>query len=254
MNAMIKCLIIDDEPDCITHLSYLLKTYHNNEVEVLGTYNFWEEARSAIFSYSPDLLFLDIEMAGKKTIDFLPTLGKNDFQVVFTTAHLSYAVKAFGLNAAHYLCKPIDGDELAESIRRVMKVTGKNIDKGLQRIEEKQERALGGLIALPLRNGENVFVALSAILRCESNKGCIEFYVEGDKKYTLCSKATFEEFEKKLSIHSFYRIHESHIVNLKQINSYDSKDGVIQLKDATTIPVADRRRSEFKKRISGIFQ
>jgi len=57
---------------------------------------------------------------------------------------------------------------------------------------------------------------------------------------------TLKQFEDLLSDHDFYRIHNSHLVNLAYIQSYyKGKGGYVRLADKTELEVASRRKEDF---------
>jgi len=97
----ITAFIIDDEIKARQVLSKLLKQLQELEV---------------------DIVFLDIHLGEENSFDLLDELKLNTTRIVFTTGHSEYALKAFGYQAAHYLLKPIDVDELKESIARVQAI------------------------------------------------------------------------------------------------------------------------------------
>src|SRR5207344_2400559 len=77
-----------------------------------------EEGRRLIEQKDPGLVFLDIQMPGKDGFEFLRSISKPQFQVIFTTAHQNFAAKAFRFSAVDYLLKPIDPDELVQAIAK----------------------------------------------------------------------------------------------------------------------------------------
>ena len=44
-----------------------------------------------------------------------------DFEIIFTTSHDKYAINAIKNNAADYLLKPVDEDELRSAIFKIKK-------------------------------------------------------------------------------------------------------------------------------------
>ena len=79
------------------------------------------EAVNLIKEFSPELVFLDVQMPGldgfgaiKKLIDKKVPLP----QIVFATAYDQYAVKAFEVNAVDYLLKPFDKKRVAKAVEK----------------------------------------------------------------------------------------------------------------------------------------
>ncbi|HWR33324.1 MAG TPA: response regulator [Chitinophagaceae bacterium] len=77
-----------------------------------------DEALGVLQDYSPDIVFLDVEMPHKNGFNFLISLKKNSFDVIFTTAYNQYAIQAIRFSALDYLMKPVDPDELKAAVHR----------------------------------------------------------------------------------------------------------------------------------------
>ena len=110
-----KAFIVDDERLARTELRRLL-TEHP-EIEIAGEARNGEEALALVAQFSPDLLFLDIQMPQMSGFDVLERLDDVP-QVIFTTAYDAYAIKAFEVNALDYLMKPIAPARLAAALAR----------------------------------------------------------------------------------------------------------------------------------------
>jgi two-component system LytT family response regulator len=62
---------------------------------------------------------------------------------------------------------------------------------------------------------------------------------------------TLKEFENQLSDQNFFRIHNSHLVNLAYVRSYNKgKGGSILLLDGTELEVSTRRRDDFLQKMA----
>src|ERR1700684_131460 len=112
----LSAVIVDDEQLARDELSYLLREL---EVNVVAQGKNGVEAVSLVKEFSPDLLFLDVQMPGldgfgviKKLLDRKLPLP----QIVFATAYDQYAVKAFEVNAIDYLLKPFDKKRVAKAV------------------------------------------------------------------------------------------------------------------------------------------
>src|SRR3954470_10603312 len=102
----IKALIVDDELQSRNFLSKMLQQYFP-KIAVVSEASSVEEAVKAIQQYSPNIVFLDIQMNGETGFDLLNRLTEISFSLIFTTAFDQYAIKAFRFNAIDYLLKPI---------------------------------------------------------------------------------------------------------------------------------------------------
>ena len=102
-------------------------------------------------------------------------------------------------------------------------------------------------IALPTLEGM-VFSQLTDIIRLESDSNYTTFHFgNGDKQ--MVSK-TLKEFEHLLEGYNFFRVHNSHIINLEHIKMYKRGDGgTVVMTDGSEIMISTRRKAEFVKRL-----
>jgi two-component system LytT family response regulator len=115
---MLSAIIIDDEQHCIDVLQAMLLRKFSDKVKLLGAASEAGKAKSLIKKLNPDLVFLDVEMPVQTGLDLLAGLDKIDFEIIFTTAHDRYALRAIKLNALDYLLKPFSVEELGAAIEK----------------------------------------------------------------------------------------------------------------------------------------
>ncbi len=115
----IKVLIVDDEPSAAQVLLLLIER-HLPEVGQVRQATTVQEAASLVRQFQPDLVFQDIVMPEQNGFDFLSSLGRIQFEIVFTTAYDEYAVRAIRFSALDYLLKPIDAAELRAAFDRFL--------------------------------------------------------------------------------------------------------------------------------------
>lgn len=255
---MIRTIIVDDEKHCIISLTHLLQKNHAGDIQVLAGFADMEDAFAGIKKLQPDLLFLDIEMNGKIVFELLKQLGNFDFNVVFTTAHEKYAIQAFKFSAINYLLKPIDPDDLEETINRVKKDLLKHefpikydiflqeLKAGVVKIRSDNTNRL----SIPTKKGIAV-EDIENIIRCESLNKNIIIYLKDKKTYSI-STVTLNKYEDILAVHKFYRVHDSHLINVKHIKEYLKDDESVIMTDGSKVYISDRKRKAFKNYLSGL--
>jgi len=250
---MIKALIIDDEEDCIEGLQNLLVHGYENFVEVLGSAKTVRDGIEAIAVLRPDLVFLDVQIGEKTGFDLLRALPEIDFEIIFTTAFEKFALKAIKFSALDYLLKPIDVDELDIALMKLLneksrKNTADKIDLLLQNTQKSD--GLFKKIIVPTISGFE-FIEIGNIIRCESDSNYTTIYIKDNQKMVVAK--TLKDFEDLLSNYSFFRIHNSHLINLTYIRSYNKgKGGSVILTDGTEIEVSSRRKDDFITRLSAL--
>jgi two-component system LytT family response regulator len=246
---VIRTVLIDDETDSIKILQKLLGSYCP-QIEVVGTADGVETATTLIHATRPDLVFLDIEMIQGNAFDLLNRLQPINFQVIFVTAFDNYAVRAFRYSAADYLLKPLDINRLVAAVEKVSgKFEKENVLAQMKMLLEN----LGNIslsdqkIAIPTLTGLS-FVALGDIIRLEAKGGYTSICM-ADKQQILATR-TIKDYEDILPPNIFYRIHNSHIINLQKIRKYQKgRGGSVTMEDNSNIEVAIRRRDEFISRL-----
>ncbi len=246
---MINAVIIDDEPHCIQHLQRLLQYHAQDSVRLLGAFENIEQGMVAIEELKPNLLFLDVQLQGQTGFDLLRQLDTSRIAVIFTTAYDQYAVQAFRFSATDYLLKPIDGDDLMESLRKVTdNINKKETAARYELLFEHLDHPPGmqAKIALPSAEGWD-FISIDKIIRCEA-QGNYTLFVLREAKPLLVSR-TLKGYEQLLENRGFFRIHHTHLINLDHVNKYH-KSGFVTLNDGSTVEVSTRRREAFVARIT----
>ena len=249
---MIRALIIDDEQHCIDRLKSIAANYAN-DLHIIDTFQSVETGIAAVHKFKPDLLFLDVQINGKTGFDLLEQIGKNDFEVIFTTAHDKYAVQAFKFSAIDYLLKPVNEDDFKSAIEKVSKrLQEKNfaqrLDVLLHNIKTPSNNTKK--ISIPTISGFE-FVEVGNIIRCESDINYTTLFLKDKQKITVAK--TLKEFEELLTEFNFFRVHNSHLINLAYIKSYNKgKGGQVIMHDHSEIEVSVRRKDEFMKRLAAL--
>ena len=114
---MIRAVVVDDEAPARARLRALLGEVGG--VHVVAECGGAEEARSAIASTRPDLVFLDIEMPETRGTDLAASLPEPRPFIVFATAYDTFAIEAYQYDAVDYLLKPVTRQRLASTLERI---------------------------------------------------------------------------------------------------------------------------------------
>ncbi|MEW6321370.1 MAG: SpoIIE family protein phosphatase [Acidobacteriota bacterium] len=140
---MIRALLVDDEPPARARLRQLLQ--EAGDVLVVGEAGDVEEARAAIDTTRPDVVFLDIEMPVVRGTDFAASLPPPRPFIVFATAYDRFALDAFAVDATDYLLKPVTRGRLGGTLARVRArlASRTDLDKEMSAASAVQARLLG---------------------------------------------------------------------------------------------------------------
>lgn len=252
---MIRSVIIDDEVRSCHALAKMLREYCR-DVDVVGMAHTVDDGVGVIRQEQPSLVFLDIQMPGGNGFQLLNNVAASAFKVVFVTAYDNYALTAFRYEALDYLLKPIDIDDLVASVNRFR--TGYNSNAAMHN-HSVQRSAVPNVIqplSPPCRiavatSHDIQFIEVENILRLQSERNYTTFHLTDGS--SLMVARTLKEYEETLGSVSFFRIHQSHIINLKKVVRYiKGKGGYAVLCDGSTVEVSPARKVEFLKQIQHI--
>src|SRR5688572_2236883 len=150
---MLRAIIVDDEPYCCEALATLMED--STGVEIVAVCHSAANALVAIQKYSPDIVFLDVEMPKMNGFEMLEQLAAVNFEIIFTTSYDQYALKAIRFSAIDYLLKPVDSEELQQAIQKVVQRSQKPIAQQLEILMQKfhQPSTPINKIAMPTMEG-----------------------------------------------------------------------------------------------------
>lgn len=236
----LKVIIIDDEESGRTTLRNFLRDYCPG-VEVAAEAEGVVSGIGQIVLNKPDLVFLDIQMQDGTGFDLLEKLPERNFQVVFVTSFNHYAIQAFRFSAADYLLKPVDPDQLIEAVEKARQALSKNeittkLDVLVSNINKLEK------LALPAMDGIR-FVRIDDVVRCESDDNYTTVFMKSGEKIVVSK--TLKEYERMLEDLQFFRVHKSHLVNLKYVEKYVPGDGgYLILEDGSHVDVSRRKKEQ----------
>jgi two-component system LytT family response regulator len=242
---MIRTIVIDDEKNARETILNMLKAYCR-DVEVLATASSVKEGLMVLGEHKPDLLLLDIRMADGTGFDLLKKLGHVDFLVIFITAFEEFAIRAIKFSALDYILKPLDPDELVNAVQKAREVIEReNMTEKLQALYENLDLSTSKKIVLKTTDSVHILM-LKDIVRCESEKNYTHFFTVSKEKITVSK--TLKDYHEMLKDFSFYRVHQSHLVNLLHVKRYDKQEGgFLIMDDNSAVPVSFRKKEDLMK-------
>jgi len=241
---MKRIAIIDDEADARQALRTMLASLCP-EVEVCGEADSVESAYILIRNSQPHALLLDISLDDGTGFDLLDKFPNPSFQVVFTTAHDEFAITAFRYHALDYLLKPINPAELAQVIDRISKKMHDDIATRMANLMESTRTHKLEKMTLSSSEGM-VFLSIDQIVHLESDGSYTTFNMMGNERHLVARP--MREFEELLPEDRFFKIHQSHLVNLAFVKKILREDGGYALmENGSKVPIARRRKDEFSE-------
>jgi two-component system LytT family response regulator len=208
MKKRLKAIVVDDERLVRKNLTDLLKSY--SEIEVIAEADSCKQGIKAVKKYNPDILFLDIQLAGETGFDLLEKVETN-FHLVFVTAYDEYAIRAFEVNACDYLLKPVNPERLKITIERILKQTESKTSV--------KKYDYSDCIYVKLNNSTSRFIRLNEIVSITSAGNYTEVVTSGKTKFLILK--TLKQWEQELPDNFFIRIHNSSIINIEAIEKVE---------------------------------
>ena len=240
---MKKILIIDDEKPTRELIQHMLESFNLN-AEIFTDGENVETGINSIEKIQPDLVLLDIQMPDGNGFDVLKRTQYKKFEVIFITAFQEFAIQAIKFSALDYILKPIDMDELKNAVKRAL-------DSIHDKTDESQLMALQNNIQphqkrkIVLKTLESIHIVdIENIIRCEADKNYTSFYLVGGKRILV--SRTLKDFDLMLAGHNFFRVQQSHLININYIERYDKHDGgYVVMKDGASVPLSPAKKEQF---------
>lgn len=246
---MIKAIIVDDEPHFRENLKAIMRL-QATDIEVVAEAGSVAEAVQKITQHNPQLLFLDVHLPDGLGFDILKQLGASNYKVIFTTAHDNYAITAFRFNAIDYLLKPVDPEMLIEALNRVREQPFLNsgLDERLKDVLSKPSERTK--ISLPTLEGITM-LNIQDIIRCESDGSYTSFFTTKGRRIVV--SRSIKEYDELLTPYRFFRVHQSHLVNLQYVEQFLKVDGgTLIMSDGSQIEVSRRRKDQLLQLIQSL--
>lgn len=251
MTTKIRAVIVDDEPGNIETLRILLGRYCS-DISVVEAFSDPQKAIPGIEKAAPDLLFLDIEMPYYNAFDILDSFPEINFEVIFVTAFNNYALKAIKYAAIDYLLKPVNIDELVNSVARAKRQI-------TLRRQEVNIRVKGLLQNLKQADESSHKIALATLTGFEVEESANILYFEAEGTYSKIHMMngkvkvvarSLKDFEEILSSKEFIRVHHSFLVNARHVMRYvKGRGGKLKMINGDEVEVSVRKRQEVLSRL-----
>ena len=241
-----KAIIIEDEKLSAEHLSNLLKRI-DPTIQVIATF---DSVKKSIAEFqkgiTADVVFVDVHLADGLSFEIFNKI-QIDTPIIFTTAFDEYAIKAFKLNSVDYLLKPIQEDQLLESIDKLIseKQNQDNAER-LTALSENLSENDKEVLCIPNQSGFE-YIPIAEIEYIEADGSYVNIYCINKRSKTVSKNLKYFE-SALLDFSNFIRPHRSYIVNKDFITNYIKSDGgFLILKSDVEIPIARERKQAIQE-------
>jgi two-component system LytT family response regulator len=233
------CLIIEDDVFTANDVKDIVGE-NFKDIELLKPVETIGEAKFAIEQFKPDLIISDINLKDDVVFSLFKQYDSIPFKIIFITAYSKYAVEAFKFSALDFLEKPFGDQTLIDAITNALKIIDLEVyNKQIQTFfhnfnpEQKKKK-------LVLKNLEEVhIVSIDNIIYIKSDNNYSEFYCNDGRKIVMSKPLKL--YDNQLQGYSFFRTHQSYLVNLNFAKIFHKKDSVLELINAQQIPVSHQK-------------
>jgi DNA-binding LytR/AlgR family response regulator len=216
MSDAIRTLLVDDEKLARDRLASFLRGF--DDIEIVGQAKNGIEAVSLIEETDPQLVFLDVQMPGLDGFGVLRSITRHPY-VVFATAYDEYAIRAFEVQAADYLLKPITRARLEQTVQRVRNRVQQRAPAPELRdlIATLQQREPRYATQVPVHKGKHIVILnVADVLWFEVEFRLVYAHTDGAQYMT---NFTLKELEERLDPEMFFRAHKSRLVNMHKVKA-----------------------------------
>ncbi len=215
--------ICDDDPQIIIELTELIR--RNKPDYVIDSYHNGNDVLNAEAAY--DLIFLDIEMPGMNGMELAHRLRSrgDEVKIVFLTGYSEFMPEAFVVSAYRYLNKPIESENLIETLNRA---------------EEEVFRDSKTILA---SYGLEILIKIKDIRYIEAKRNHTHVHMS---EKTIEVNDTLKVWGDKLSGMNFVQIHKSYLVSLAWISAIEP-NRIILRGDKTALPLSRRNSNAVRE-------
>jgi two-component system LytT family response regulator len=227
----VRVLIVDDEPHARAKLRRMLGMY--DDIEVVGEAADGMSALQRCIEHSPDAVFLDMQMPEMDGFGVVERLPVPRPAIILVTAFEEHALRAFDAEITDYLLKPVAGDRLERTVRRL---------RALRDAPQATLQAPTPAKLLVADRGKVHVVDPESIEWLEAADNYVHVHT-GGRSYLL--RRTLRLLLDELGPR-FVRVHRCFAIPIDRVCAVESRgkgDAVVLLRDGRQIPCSRQHKS-----------
>ncbi len=243
----LRVAIIEDE---VIIAEDLRQTLQVEGYLVTGCYETGEAALQHILRDKPDLVMIDIRLKGAMNGIELASKLRNSLTVAVIYITASSDDKTYRLakstNPQAFLVKPFNSRSLLAAVDLALdNFLATKVDPQKNTVDGLHPGLLPGCIFIRV-NGKHRKICLCDVLFVEADGSYINI-VTSSGRYTLSQN--LGDFQRKMHLTQFVRVHRSYIVNVERVDSFDESFIYI---GQNQIPLSKSYRTEFQGLLNAI--
>ncbi len=246
-----KALIIEDEIPASKHLRQVLEQV--GDITVVGVIDSISDTVEWFrTSNAPDIVFMDIHLADGLAFEIFNHVSVN-CPVVFTTAYDEYALRAFRVNSIDYLLKPIEVEDVKDSLRKLKVFSSSDkIKADLENLINtfRQDVKYKTHFLVPAKGDKLIPVHTDDLACLFIDTGVVKAITYDEKSYYI--DYTLDELMEMLKPDIFFRANRQYIISRSAVRDIDlwfnNRLSVnLKVRVPEKILISKARISEFKR-------
>ena len=255
-----RVVVVDDEPLARMMVASLVRC--DAEVDTVVECGDAMSVPDVLARERPHILFLDIEMPGMDGLQVARLIDEAGPVVVFITAFSQYAARAFDVNAIDYVMKPFSDQRLADALERAKRRVRERRLGALANQAASLSAERSGVQEAPATEAAPAAYAPRLAFKVGDRAVVLKteeiVWIEAEDYYVLVHstrgrhlvRVPLASLEERLDPQCFIRAHRGAIVNLREVNELDQRDGAwLVMSDGSRVPVSRSRRRKVGERL-----
>ncbi len=230
-------VVVEDEPLIASRIERMTRELLGEKLTRILVLHSLADAQNYLFSHPVDLLLLDLNLHGRDGFELLKQAISGSFHTIIISAYTDQAIRAFEYGVLDFIAKPFTAARLGKALARLDRAAEENACPAKYMAVRKNRRLL--------------LIEVDRIV-----------YIRGAGIYSeiFLQDGTSEIHDKTLTRleavlpSSFVRIHKSHIVNIRYVQSFSALGGSryrVLLRTNEMLPVSRHKVSAIKNLLVG---
>lgn len=222
-------LIVEDENTVAARLKRLAEEIMGPETGKVNIFHTLDDADDFLSTNTIDLLFLDLNLAGKDGFDLLNTAVAGSFHTIVVSAYAERAIEAFEYGVLDFVSKPFTKERLEKAINRF---------KG-------NARQIGTKYLAIKRRGAVECLSLHDVSYFQGANIYSDVYLKSGEQ--LLHDKPLNRLEQVLP-DQFLRVHKSFIVNENDIEAFrqTGNNAEFVMKTGALVPISRSKIGQYK--------
>lgn len=227
-----RLVIVEDENTVAQRLERLASDILGEQLHSIRLFHTLDDANDYIASETIDLLFLDLNLAGRDGFELLRTVVARSFHTIVVSAYADRAVEAFEYGVLDFVSKPFTRDRLAKALERY----NSSFRQQLTRYIAIKRR---GVIEPVDLDRVHVFRGANVYSEVIMDDGAVLLH---DKPLSRLEQVLPANFE---------RVHKSYIANLSGVTRICQKGNRthLEMRSGAEVPISRSKVTTIKNRL-----